>query len=445
MESEVARFLKDFIQLNTVLFLCFYTVRDSLRMPMRRIASYSLSFVTLFCLVITIIYWISIPYFFSLLGLVLFLVGGAALLFNAASHEKGKLAFILLLIFSYYFFTDNIGNILCLLLNIHLYNFTYQLTFIYILCLALTVYPFARFMGWLWACIRGLRETSWSRLCLVPLAFTIMCSMYWEFFVAEMIAGWAFPVFEIAIIVCAFIVYWQIADGLAKAADAARFAERLRSTDNQLLLQAELLKEVASHDGEVRQLRHDMRHHFSILETMLTENAGDRAMDYLREYIIRVEETATPPVCENAVTDAVCRRYIALAGERDIKTDIAVSIPTGAGVADSDLAVLLGNLWENAIEACGRQAAGERYIRLRAKCTENSLIISMTNSFDGVTRANTGKNGEPVLLSLKRGGTEEGIGLASIRAIVGRYHGLEEVNYDADSFHVKILLYTANP
>ena len=439
MESEIAYFLKNFIQLNTLLFLCFYTVWDSLRMPIRKIAVYTLSFDALFCLMIMIGGVMDDAGFFSLMGTVLFIIGSAWLLFRAVSHEKGALMFILLLVSSYIFFVDSLGNMLCLLFHIPLNDFGCLGMAIYLLCLVVTVYPFDQFMGWLWTHIRGLREASWNRLCLVPLAFIVMGSMHRKFFVAEMITGWAFPVFEIMIIVCAFIVYWQIADGLSKADN--NFAERLRNTDNQLLLQAELLNEATSREGANRQLRHDMRHHFAVLEAMIKARDNEHALSYLREYMERVEEATTPPVCNNAVADAVCRRYIALARQRKIQTDVAADIPQQPGVADSDLAMLLRSLWENALEACERQSDGQRYIRLRAKVTGNSLMISMTNSFDGVTRSRVGKDGEPVLLSLKRGGTEEGVGLPFIHAIVKRYQGLDEVTYDTSSFNVKILLY----
>lgn len=442
MESEIARFLKDYIQLSTVLFLCFYIVRDSVRIPMRKISIYILTFVTLFCALITVVYLLGAGYFFSLIGIVMYIIIGDIMLCRTTSHEKGKLTFVLLLVISYYFFTDNLGNTLVLALDFPLFEFTYRGTAVYIACLAITVYPFMRFMGWLWTCIRGLRETSWSRLCLVPFAFIVMGSMHWEFFLAELITGVAFPVFEITIIVCAFIVYSQIADGLSKAADAARFAERLRNTDNQLLLQAEILREATSHEGEMRQIRHDMRHHFATLETMLGENSNDRAIAYLREYIGQIKEVAVPSFCKNAVADAICRRNVALAGQSNILTDVAIDIPEQSGVADSDLAVLLGNLWENALEACARQALGDKYIRVRAAVAENRLMISMTNSFGGAIRVRDGKGGEPILLSMKRNGTEEGFGIASIRAIVKRYGGLDEITYESNSFHIRTLLYT---
>jgi sensor histidine kinase regulating citrate/malate metabolism len=176
---------------------------------------------------------------------------------------------------------------------------------------------------------------------------------------------------------------------------------------------------------------------------------GDKAASvraYLQEYADQVEEVAAAPVCENAVADALCRRYRALAAKDNIHTDVAVSLPFKTGVADADLAVLLGNLWENALEACRRQTDGEKTIRLRAQLSGNSMMISIINSFSGELRVReqsiAEKDGELVLFSLKRGEEKEGVGLASIRAIVKRYGGLDEVTYDANRFNVKVLLYS---
>lgn len=442
MEGEISRFLCNFFQLGTMFFLCVYVLRDGLRMPVRKIVAYGAVFTAAFCLAIAVIYANFNLGYFSLFGIVIYIIGSALLLFRAINHEKGKITFVLLVVISYLYFTMNLGNILGVLWELPIFDFSYLVTLLYLSCVLAPLYPFARFMNWLWARIRSLRETAWYRLCLVPLAFIVMGAMHWEFFLAGMISGAAFPVFQAVIITSAFVVYWQIADGLSKAADAAQLAERLRNVDNQLLLQAELLNESTSHEMEMKQIRHDMRHHFATLEAMLSENDNERARTYLREYIGKVEDSAVPSVCKNAVADAVCRRYMLLAEKQSIRTDVAADIPVEPGVSDSDLAVLLSNLWENALEACVRQSAGERYIKMRAKTTGNSLMISMTNSFDGVIRSHTDKDGEPVLLSLKRGGTQEGFGLASIRTIVGRYKGLDEATYDTDSFHVKVLLYT---
>ena len=442
MESMIARFLKDFVALTAVHFLCAYTVRDGLRIPMRKLAAYILLFVTAHCLGVVVVYQLVYISFFSFLGTAVIIIFGLWLMNHAVSYEKGKLAFTFLLVLSYHFFTDGAGNIVCVLLNFSLFDLTLIESAIYILCIVVTIGPFAKFMRWLWSKIRNLKEASWNRLCLVPGAFILTYGMHWEFYSDRLIIGAAFPVLEMTAIISALIIYWQLADGLSKAADAARFSERLRNVNNQLLLQAELIEEVSAHEGKVRQIRHDMRHHFAALETMLAKNDNGRARAYLHEYIERVEDSVMPSICRNVVVDAVSRRYIARAGQMNIRTDVAVNMPKKIWVADSDLAVLFSNLWENALEACQRQMGGERRIQLRTKAADSSLMISMTNSFSGETSVGRGEGGEPVLLSLKRGGKEEGIGITSIRAIVKRYCGVEEFSHDAGNFNVRILLYT---
>lgn len=451
MEVAIAVFCIHMIRLGGSAFVCLYTVRKLLRISVLRTAMYTGIFVTLFCVImaIAIMHEQVMPMFVNSIVeyfmMTVALGGGGYFLVRVADEKPAKLVFLLSMVGAFSYFCLSLSNLIYMLFPAYLsvdgpYIYADIVVDVVIYAVLLPAFIFA--LSKLWQRMQPLKDAPWLRLCAVSVMFILLYFASNRLMESVLISAITNGLISIFITVCALITYWQMVTLLVQSTEAAKYAERLRGTDNQLTLQAELLKEAAAHEGEIRQLRHDIRHHFAALESMLSDHENSRAMAYLREYIDWVEDTVTPSVCENAVADAICRRCIALAGQRNILTDVAVSIPGQTGVADSDLAVMFGNLWENALEACERQKQGERYIRLRSQITGNSLMISMTNSFDGKTQTRAGKDGEPVLLSLKREGLEEGIGIASIRAIVRRYQGLDEVSYDADSFHVKVLLYT---
>ena len=78
---------------------------------------------------------------------------------------------------------------------------------------------------------------------------------------------------------------------------------------------------------------------------------------------------------------------------------------------DRALCVVFANLLENGVEACGRMAGGEKFIRLNSSLEYGVLTVTMDNSFDGQARQEDGK-----FLSSKRRGAP-GVGLSSIRAV----------------------------
>ena len=72
-----------------------------------------------------------------------------------------------------------------------------------------------------------------------------------------------------------------------------------------------------------------------------------------------------PPLCENYVAGNIRRRYEALAKQSGIDVTADLVLPREPGIAGSDLAVILGNLWENAVAAALDAPEGRRFIRLR--------------------------------------------------------------------------------
>ena len=48
-----------------------------------------------------------------------------------------------------------------------------------------------------------------------------------------------------------------------------------------------------------------------------------------------------------------------------------------------DIAIIVNHLLQNALEACGRMTAGERYVSLSGSRKNRFFLISVKNSFEG--------------------------------------------------------------
>jgi sensor histidine kinase regulating citrate/malate metabolism len=307
--------------------------------------------------------------------------------------------------------------------------------------------PFTILLSKFWELARPLDEGPWRQFCFVALFFIVLYISS----SAVALLGWfsieVGNINDMFTAACSFVTFGEMLSVILKSSETIQYSERMKNMTLQLELQAEFLDETAKHEKELRKIRHDMHHHFATLETMLSHDNIEQAKAYLREYANDIDESTLPPVCENAVTDAVCKRYMTIAAKNNIKTDVAISFPYHLGIADNDLAVMLSNLWENALEACLRQnaeshhKAREKYIRVRGMMQNDSVMFSITNSFDGDVFSGNNPTGNLVIYSLKRGGKREGVGLSSVRAIVERYNGVDEVTYDGNNFHVRIILY----
>ena len=97
--------------------------------------------------------------------------------------------------------------------------------------------------------------------------------------------------------------------------------------------------------------------------------------------------------------------------------------------------MILGNMLENAIEACLRQKAGEtQFIEIKSRMQgNNGLVLQCRNSYNGQIQKQ-----DETFLSSKREG--EGIGLSSIRTLCTKYHGVLKITPNDDTFTVNLLL-----
>lgn len=103
-------------------------------------------------------------------------------------------------------------------------------------------------------------------------------------------------------------------------------------------------------------------------------------------------------------------------------------------MSDIDFSILVGNLVENAMEACSKAPLKNRRIVLNCTADKNKLILDLKNTFDG----NVKKIGSK-FLSFKKG--MHGLGLESVNAVVDKYHGVMNVSNSADMFIVSLVIF----
>ena len=125
-----------------------------------------------------------------------------------------------------------------------------------------------------------------------------------------------------------------------------------------------------------------------------------------------------------------------ISSAKDISVQVETSIPEQLKVDDFDITVILGNLLDNAIEACGKLEKEKKWIRISIKLVKNQLFIRMDNPYTGQLR----RQGDR-LLTLKADGGSHGIGLENVRRIVEKYHGLMETDTEDQVFRTKVMLY----
>lgn len=187
---------------------------------------------------------------------------------------------------------------------------------------------------------------------------------------------------------------------------------------------------------ETRRSRHNLRQHLVLIKHYVQEGDLPSLDNYLNKYIKAMDKDASLTVCENSYFNAIIQHYYSLAKEKNIEVELAFDLPKDLPLPETDTAVLLGNMFENALEACERQTSGRRFIQAKgAMVSGNMLAITVKNSFDHEIH----KVGD-AFISSKR--DAKGIGTESIRIIAERYNGLAKFKINDGVFEASVLLST---
>lgn len=193
-------------------------------------------------------------------------------------------------------------------------------------------------------------------------------------------------------------------------------------------------REVDNMYRQIRGWRHDYRNHIQTMKAYAA--SGD--LDAIRRYLDLLDEdlTTVDTVIKtgNPMTDAILNSKISLAHSRDIPVIADAHVPVRLKSSEIDLCCILGNLFDNAIEASMKLPREQRLIRVYMDMKNTQLYISFTNFTAGKKLPREGSR----FRSTK--GEGHGFGLVRIDAIVERLEGYISRNSEDGAFTTEILL-----
>ena len=173
----------------------------------------------------------------------------------------------------------------------------------------------------------------------------------------------------------------------------------------------------------MRGWRHDYHNHIQamkVLTIQMRENGrNDEPLEQLEEYLNKLNDdlTAVDTVVKtgNVMVDAILNSKLSLMKAKKLPVNVKASVPASFPISEVDLCAVIGNLLDNAMEACERQQAeNERFIRVYIGVLKQHLYISVSNSVSGGVKK-AGKR----YLSTKRS-ANHGYGLMRIDRIAAK-------------------------
>ena len=192
------------------------------------------------------------------------------------------------------------------------------------------------------------------------------------------------------------------------------------------------LSEVRSIHREMRGYKHDFHNHLQLLKSYLDAGDTERAREYVLELDEKLMNVDTLLKTGNVSLDAILSAKLAQAKSEKITVTVKANVPDGLTVSDLELSIIVGNLLDNAIEAC-RGAEGERFIRLFLGMKGKMLYFSMLNAA-GAKREKVGS-----LFKTGKSGAH-GFGLKRAEAIIKHHGGWVKYNSEDGAFTSEFLV-----
>ena len=183
---------------------------------------------------------------------------------------------------------------------------------------------------------------------------------------------------------------------------------------------------------EVEALRADLNKNYRVLNELLIAGKVSEAMAYIRRQANLLDSTRVQVFSHAPLVNAALSIYFKRAEEVGIKIRHKIDLPATFSTDESDLAVLLSNLLENAITASKRQPPSARELSIIIRNVGGQYVLEISNRYDFPIKL--GANGLPYSTEIGHG-----LGMISLAAFAKKYDAF--VDFEHTNGRVRLSMY----
>lgn len=217
----------------------------------------------------------------------------------------------------------------------------------------------------------------------------------------------------------------------------SKFCSFLKQSGEILLLKQQLdlseqyFQDITDAQEKVKSLRHDMKNHLQSLFLMSKQNPLQTRdiQEYIQKLLSNVNDSSQIISTGNLGIDAILSLKITQIKDKQIPVESKIIIPNEFSLSFDDSIVILGNILDNAIEACEKVSPENRWIRLEINYIQQSLFIRLSNPLPSLNK------------KIISDGYEHGFGLKNVHTVVQNHNGTMDIENNSDVFTIKIILY----
>ena len=218
---------------------------------------------------------------------------------------------------------------------------------------------------------------------------------------------------------------------LTRQADLTRNQIELSYLKDNMKHQISHYKDILSLQNETKKQRHDLKNFYTAILAMLSSGDVAEAESKISDELNLLSNKENTINTNHPAIDAVIQSKIDVCNENGITTDFKFRYNQSINVDEIELAVIIGNLLDNAIEACIKIDNDERWIKGIISAADDEITISILNSTNCESKD---------LKTNKPDKVNHGIGLKSVNELVNKYNGQSSYSFDSNEFKAFVVL-----
>lgn len=189
---------------------------------------------------------------------------------------------------------------------------------------------------------------------------------------------------------------------------------------------------VEENQKKIREIKHNIANQMIVLKSQVNEGNISEANRIMDEVISETQQNGWGIYTENVSINAILNAKISEGKVYGIQWELEVQVPKDLNIDIRDMGIVLGNTFDNAIEACSVLENGDKIINVNIFCKDDNMTIYIKNP----------KNITGIAINTwKKDKEDHGFGLKSVKKIVGKYNGIITCEDENTFYEVNIMMW----
>ncbi len=258
---------------------------------------------------------------------------------------------------------------------------------------------------------------NWWELCLIPVFFYcgFFCIAVFPHTLDEYPDNIPGTIIFMLTMFVSYVVVMRYVESESKRSEIywknQTFQAYIKGLENQYYL-------VEQSEKNLKILRHDMRHYSGMIDSLLDQEEYDEIRKITMHINDVADENKVVKYCDNLIVNAILSQMIESADACGAKVCLDLDIPRELPVNQYELASVIANLLENALNCVEKLGVDKRYVRGKVHCNREYLLVHMENECEEKIIFNPDSG-----LPRSQNGADHGLGMKSVSAFSEKIGG----------------------